>query len=107
MKTANKVKVIREKIKIAQDKQKSYADNRSKDLEFEVGDMVLLKVTPWKGIIQFGKQGKLSPQYIRPYQIIERIGPVAYRLDLLDELSRIHNVFHVCLGSMCMNPPMF
>ena len=66
-------------------------------MEFEVGDMVFLKVTPWKGVIQFGKRGKLSPRYIGPYQIIERIGPVAYKLNLPDELSRIHNVFHVSM----------
>ena len=59
--------------------------------------MVFLKVTLWKGIIRFGKRGKLSPRYIRPYQIIERIGPVAYKLDLPNELSRIHNVFHVSM----------
>ena len=97
MKTADKVKVIREKIKTAQDRQKSYADNQRKDLEFEVGDMVFLKVTPWKGVIRFGKRDKLSPRYIGPYQIIERIGPVAYKLNLPDELSRIHNVFHVSM----------
>ena len=76
MKTADKVKVIREKIKTALDRQKSYADNRRKDLEFEVGDMVFLKVTPRKEVIRFGKRGKLSPWYIGPYQIIERIGPL-------------------------------
>ena len=97
MKTADKVKVIWEKIKTAQDRQKSYVDNRRKDLEFEVGDMVFLKVTPWKGVIRFGKRGKLSPRYIGPYPIIERIGPVAYKLNLPDELSRIHNVFHVSM----------
>ena len=66
-------------------------------MEFEVGDMVFLKVTTWKGVIRFGKRGKLSPRYIGPYQIIERIGPVAYKLNLPDELSRIHNVFHVSM----------
>ena len=97
MKTTDKVKVIREKIKTAQDRQKSYVDNRRKDLEFEVGDMVFLKVTPWKRVIRFGKRGKLSPRYIGPYPIIERIGPVAYKLNLPDELSRIHNVFHMSM----------
>ena len=83
------------KEKITQDRQKSYVDNLRKDLEFEVGDMVFLKVTPWKGVIRFGRRGKLGPRYIEPYEIIERIGPVAYRLALPEELSRIHNVFHV------------
>ena len=81
--TADKVKVIREKIKIAQDRQKSYVDNRRKDLEFEVGDIVFLKVTPWKRVIWFRRRGKLGPQYIRPYKIIERIEPIAYKLALL------------------------
>ena len=66
-------------------------------MEFEVSDMVFLKVTYWKRVIRFGKRGKLSPRYIGPYQIIERIGPVAYKLNLSDELSRIHNVFHVSM----------
>ena len=94
---ADKVRVIQEKIKTAWDRQKSYADDRRKDLESEVGDMVFLKVTPWKGVIRFGKQGKLSPRYIRPYQIIERIGLVAYKLNLPNKLSQIHNVFHVSM----------
>ena len=79
---SNKVNVIREKIKITQDRQKSYVDNRRKNLEFEVGDMVFLKVTSWKGVIRFGRRGKLGPRYIRPYAIIEWIGPVAYKLAL-------------------------
>ncbi|CAA3011866.1 DNA RNA polymerases superfamily [Olea europaea subsp. europaea] len=91
------VKLIRENLKIAQDRHKSYADKRRKDLEFTVGDKVFLKLSPWKGVLRFGKQGKLSPRYIGPYQVTERIGPVAYRLDLPDELSRIHDVFHVSM----------
>lgn len=92
-----KVKIIQERLKMAQDRQKSYADRRRKDLEFEVGDKVFLKLSPWKGILRFGKRGKLSPRYIGPYEIVERIGPVAYRLTLPDELSRIHDVFHVSM----------
>ncbi|KAI5348622.1 hypothetical protein L3X38_001509 [Prunus dulcis] len=93
--TTEKVKMIKEKLKIAQDRQKSYADNRSKDLEFEVGDWVFLKLSPWKGVMRFGKRGKLSPRYIGPYEITERIGSVAYRLALPAELSRVHDVFHI------------
>ena len=78
----DKVKANWEKIKIAQDRQKSYVDNRRKDLEFEVGDMVFLKVIPWKRVIQFGRRGKLRPRYIRSYEIIEKIGPVVCRLVL-------------------------
>ncbi|GJS43281.1 ribonuclease H-like domain-containing protein [Tanacetum coccineum] len=67
--------------KSARDRQKSYADNRYKPLEFEVGDRVMLKVSPWKGVIRFGKNGKLAPRYVGPFEILERIGPVAYQSD--------------------------
>ncbi|CAL2246654.1 unnamed protein product [Prunus armeniaca] len=87
--------MIREKLKTAQDRQKSYAANKSKDLEFEVGDWVFLKLSLWKGLMRFWKRGKLSPHYIKPYEITERIGLVAYRLALPPELSRIHDIFHV------------
>nr|XP_048328424.1 uncharacterized protein LOC125422025 [Ziziphus jujuba var. spinosa] len=79
------------------DRQKSYADMHRKDLKFEVGDRVFLKLSPWKGIVHLGKRGKLSPRYIGPDEIAERIGPVAYRLDLSDELSRVHYVFHISM----------
>lgn len=95
--TAEKVKIIRERLKTAQGRQKNYADKRRKDLEFQQGDRVFLKVSPWKGIMRFGKKGKLSPRYIGPYEVLERIGKVAYRLALPPELSRIHNVFHVSM----------
>ena len=93
--TVDKVNVIRARLKAAQDRQKSYADKRRKDLEFEVEDRVFLKLSPWKGVVRFGKRGKLSPRYIGPFEIVGRIGPVAYRLDLPEELSRVHNVFHL------------
>ena len=92
--TVDKVSIIRARLKAAQDKQKSYADKQWKDLEFEVEDSLFLKLSPWKGVVRFGKRGKLSPRYIGPFEIVERIGPVAYRLDLPEELSRVHNVFH-------------
>ncbi|GJV21580.1 reverse transcriptase domain-containing protein [Tanacetum coccineum] len=85
--TTDKVVLIKEKLKAARDRQKSYADNRRKPLEFEVGDRVMLKVSPWKGVIRFGKKGKLAPRYVGPFEILERIGPVAYRLRLPEELS--------------------
>ncbi|KAL6125182.1 hypothetical protein ACLB2K_073241 [Fragaria x ananassa] len=78
-------------------RQKSYADNRRKDLEFQVGDWVFSKLSPWKGVVRFGKRGKLSPRYIGPYEIIEWVGTFAYRLELPLELSRIHNAFHVSM----------
>nr|GEX80481.1 reverse transcriptase domain-containing protein [Tanacetum cinerariifolium] len=81
---------------------KSYADVRRKPMEFEVGDKVMLKVSPWKGIIRFGKHGKLSPRYIRPFEIIERISPVAYKLELPEKLRGIHNTFHVSNLKKCL-----
>ena len=95
--TCDKIKVIRDRLKIAQDRQKSYAYNRRRDLEFEVGDMVFFRISPWKGILRFGKRRKLSPRYIGPYRIVERIGEVAYRLELPSDLDRIHDVFHVSM----------
>ncbi|GJW61832.1 putative reverse transcriptase domain-containing protein, partial [Tanacetum coccineum] len=86
--TTKKIFKIRDRMQVARDRQKSYADKRRRPLEFEVGDKVMLKVAPWKGVIQFGKHGKLNPHYIGPFRIIERIGPVAYRLDLPRELSK-------------------
>ncbi|GKC32252.1 putative reverse transcriptase domain-containing protein [Tanacetum coccineum] len=94
-KTTVKVVLIKEKLKAARDRQKSYADNRRKPLEFEVGDRVMLKVSPWKGVIRFGKKGKLAPRYVGPFEILERVGPVAYRLRLPEELSGVHDTFHV------------
>nr|GEZ14196.1 putative reverse transcriptase domain-containing protein [Tanacetum cinerariifolium] len=76
-------------------KQKSYADLKRRLTEFEVGDKVMLKVSPWRGVIRFGKRGKLSPRFIRPFKVIERIGPVAYKLELPDKLHGIHDTFHV------------
>ena len=67
------------------------------DLEFEVEDRVFLKLSPWKGVVRFGKRGKLSPCYIGPFEIVERIGPMAYRLDLSEELSRVHNVLYISM----------
>ena len=77
-----KVKVIRESLKAATDRQKSYADLKRKDIEYQVGDKVFLKVSPWKKVLKFGRKGKLSPRFIGPYEISERVGPVAYRLIL-------------------------
>ncbi|GJV22637.1 hypothetical protein Tco_1375332 [Tanacetum coccineum] len=87
--TTDKVVLIKEKLKAARDRQKSCADNRRKPLEFEVGERVMLKVSPWKGVIRFGKKGKLAPRYVGPFEILERIGPVAYQLRFPEELSRV------------------
>ncbi|GKB35665.1 putative reverse transcriptase domain-containing protein [Tanacetum coccineum] len=109
--TTDKVVLIKEKLKAARDRQKSYVDNRRKPLEFEVGDHVLLKVSPWKGVIRFGKKGKLAPRYVGPFEILERIGPVAYRLRLPEELSSVHDTFHVsnlkkCLADANLHVPL-
>ncbi|KAI3815959.1 hypothetical protein L1987_15643 [Smallanthus sonchifolius] len=83
-------------------RQKSYADKRRKPLEFQVGDMVLLKVSPWKGVIRFGNRGKLKPRYVGPFKIVMRIGPVAYQLYLPEGLSGVHDVFHVSNLKKCL-----
>ncbi|GJV85755.1 putative reverse transcriptase domain-containing protein [Tanacetum coccineum] len=100
--TTEKIFKIRDRMQAARDRQKSYADKRRRPLEFEVGDKVMLKVAPWKGVMRFGKRRKLNPRYIGPFGIIERIGPVAYCLELPQELSRVHNVFHVCNLKKCL-----
>ncbi|GJU82978.1 putative reverse transcriptase domain-containing protein [Tanacetum coccineum] len=110
-KTTDKVVLIKEKLKVATDRQKSYADNRRKPLKFEVGDQVLLKLSPWKGVIHFGKKGKLAPRYVGPFEILEKIGPVAYRLRLPEELSSVHDTFHVsnlkkCLADANLHVPL-
>ncbi|GKF13576.1 putative reverse transcriptase domain-containing protein, partial [Tanacetum coccineum] len=85
-KTTEKISQIKDRFKAARDFQKSYVDKKMKPLEFSVGDYVLLKVSPWKGVVRLGKKGKLAPRFVRPFEIIEKVGPVAYRLDLPEEL---------------------
>ncbi|TYK21915.1 putative 22 kDa kafirin cluster [Cucumis melo var. makuwa] len=93
----NNIKLIRENLRIAQDRQKSYADKRRRNLEFQVGDQVFLKLSPWRGVIHFRRKDKLSHRYIGLYQITERVGFAAYRLELPLELARIHDVFHISM----------
>ncbi|KAL2250183.1 UNVERIFIED_CONTAM: hypothetical protein Sindi_2492000, partial [Sesamum indicum] len=92
--TVEKIQVVKTCFKAAQDRQKRYVDQDRRQMEYKVGDKVFLKISPWRGILRFGRQGKLSPRYIGQYEIIERIGPLAYRLALPAELS-IHDVFHI------------
>ena len=87
--TEEKVQIIQQRLKAASDRQKSYANLKRKDIEFEFGDKVFLKVSPWKKILHFGSKGKLSPRFIGPYEILERVGPVAYRLALSSKVSQI------------------
>ena len=95
--TLDKIQIVRDRLKIARDRQKSYADKRRRDLQFKVSDRVFLKVFLWKGVLRFGRRGKLRPGYIGSYEIIVRVGTIAYRLDLPPELSKVHNVFHVSI----------
>ncbi|GKB77847.1 putative reverse transcriptase domain-containing protein [Tanacetum coccineum] len=108
--TTEKVSQIKDRLKVARDRQKSYADKRRKPLEFSVGDYVLLKVSPWKGVVRFGKKGKLAPRFVGPFEIIEKVGTVAYRLDLPQELNGVHDTFHVsnikkCLADLTLQVP--
>ncbi|GJX80031.1 putative reverse transcriptase domain-containing protein [Tanacetum coccineum] len=100
--STEKIVQIKSRIQAARDSQKSYADVRRKPLEFQVGDKVMLKVLPWKGVIHFGKREKLNPRYIRPFKIIAKVGTVAYHLELLERLSRVHSTFHVSKLKKCM-----
>lgn len=93
----DKVQLIRERLKMTQSRQKSYTDIRRRDLEFYVDGWVYLKISPMKGIMRFGKKRKLSPRYVGPYQIMRRIGKVAYELDLPNDLASVHLIFHVSL----------
>ena len=93
--TEEEVQIIQQRLKAACDRQRSYANLKRKDIEYEVGDRVFLKVSPWKKILRFGRKGKLSPRFIGPYEILERVGPVAYRLALPLDLAKLHDVFHV------------
>nr|GEZ72961.1 putative reverse transcriptase domain-containing protein [Tanacetum cinerariifolium] len=85
----------------ARNRQKSYADLKRKPMEFQVGDKVMLKISPWKGVVRFGKRGKLNPRYVGPFKVLERIGDVSYKLELPEELSRVHNTFHVSNLKKC------
>nr|GEY82467.1 putative reverse transcriptase domain-containing protein [Tanacetum cinerariifolium] len=100
--TTEKIVEIKNRLLAARRRQKSYASKRAKPLEFDVGDMVLLKVSPWKGAVRFGKREKLSPCYIRPFKILARVGLVAYTLDFLEELKGIHSTFHVSNLKKCL-----
>ena len=92
-----KVQVIRQRLNAASGRQNSYADLKMKDIEYEVGDKVFLKVSPWRKVLRFGKKRKLGPRFIGSYEVLERIGPVAYRLALPPELAKFHDVFHVSM----------
>jgi hypothetical protein len=97
-----KVALIRKRLLEAQSRQKSYADNIRRELKFEEGDFVYLKVSPMRGVKRFQMKGKLEPRFVGPYPIIGRVGPAAYRLELPESMSDIHNVFHVSQLRKCL-----
>ena len=96
-----KVKLIRDRLKVAQSRQKSYADSKRKETVYEVRDRVYLRVSPLRGVKHFGVKGKLAPRFVGPYKVLERMGEVAYKLELPEGLSGVHNVFHVSQLKKC------
>jgi hypothetical protein len=105
LKAKENIKMVRENLKIAQSRQRSYADTRRRELSFEVGDFVYLKVSPIRGFRRFGVKVKLAPRYIGPYQILARRGEVAYQLSLPENFSVVHDVFHVSQLKKCLRVP--
>jgi hypothetical protein len=99
------VQLIRNRLKAAQSRQKSYADSRRRPLTFQVGDFVYLRVTPLKGMQRFHVKGKLAPRYIGPYKILECRGKMSYKLELSPKLSEFHDVFHVSQLRKCLQAP--
>ena len=97
--------MIRERLRAAQSRQKSYADRRRRELSFEVDDHVYLKVSPMKGIHRFQVKGKLAPRYIGPFRILAKLGSVAYQLEMPPSLADVHDVFHVSQLKKCLRIP--
>jgi hypothetical protein len=100
------VQIIRENLKVAQSRQKHYADNRRRDLAFEVGDFVYLKVSPMRGLHPFKVKGKLASRYIGPFKVLDRRGEVTYQLEMPPQLADVHDVFHVSQLKNCLRVPM-
>nr|GEY95713.1 putative reverse transcriptase domain-containing protein [Tanacetum cinerariifolium] len=103
--TTEKISQIKDRLKVTRDLQESCADKRRKPLEFSVGDYVLLKVSPWKAVVRFRKKGKLAPRFVGPFEIIQKVGPVAYRLYFPKELNGVHDTFHMSNLKKCIADP--
>jgi hypothetical protein len=99
------VRMVKENRRVTQSRQKSYADHRRRELSFEVGDFVYLKVSPMRGLHRFKVRGKFAPRFIGPFKILEKRGEVAYQLELPPQLSDVHNVFHVSQLKKCLHVP--
>ncbi|GKF41058.1 putative reverse transcriptase domain-containing protein [Tanacetum coccineum] len=99
--TTERIIQIKQRIQTARHRQKSYADLKRKPMEFQVEDKVMLKVSPWKGVVRFGKRGNLNPRYVGPFKVLKKVGAVAYKLEIPQELSRVHNTFHVSNLKKC------
>ncbi|GKE61456.1 hypothetical protein Tco_1511823 [Tanacetum coccineum] len=99
--TTEKIIQIKQRMQAAHDRQKSYADLKRKPMEFQVGDKVMLKVSPWKEVVRFGKRGKLNPRYVGPFKVLGKVGEVTYKLKLPKELSMVHNTFYVSNLKKC------
>ena len=90
-----KVKLIRDRLKVAQSRQKSYADSKCKEVVYGIGDRAYLRVSPLRGVKRFGVKGKLAPRFVGPYRVLEHTGEVSYKLELPERLTGVHDVFHV------------
>ncbi|GKG30838.1 hypothetical protein Tco_0423326, partial [Tanacetum coccineum] len=99
--TTERIIQIKQRIQTARDRQNNYVDLKRKKMEFQVGDKFMLKVSPWKGVVRFGKRGKLNPRYVGPFKVLKKVGAIAYKLELPQELSRVHNTFHVSNLKKC------
>ena len=104
-KTLENVHVIRNCLETVYCRQKSYADHRRRDLEFEQGDKLYLKISPMNGVIRFGKKGKLCPRYTGPNNILQKVDKVAYELRLPSEFASVHPIFHVSMLKKCVSDP--